>query len=261
MEPEHAMEPRMEPDCDVFCCDVCGYKTSNKQNMLKHMNRRTSCDVNAPKAYSCEKCNREFTHRQSMYRHYKTCTVPTGSSNVTTTTTNTNNNNTTTNNTNSNNTTNNTTNTNSHNVNVTITYNSFGRETVAHLTPQFLSRCVMRRDKGLVDLLDKLHFDEQVPQNNNVRIPNMKQPVGQVRNETGEWTYMRKDKLLNQMYDRGSEILQEHFDDYQYQLRNATSQTMWEYIVKWMASVEDRDKNMIKDILVDIYVMLLNRAR
>lgn len=52
-----------------------------------------------------------------------------------------------------------------------------------------------------------------------------------------------------------------HFDDYQEEIRVDTSETMWNYIVKWMEKMMDRDKTTIEDVLLDIYVLLLNNSR
>lgn len=144
---------------------------------------------------------------------------------------------------------------------VNIQINAFGKETTAHLTEPFLTRCVKRTNLGLIQLLERLHYDPHVKENATVRILNKKLPLAEVRDERGEWTYARKDKTLANMMDRGQEILQEHFDDNQEEIRESLSETMYDYIVKWFEKMEDKDKEVLEDVLTDIYVLVLNKSR
>lgn len=75
----------------MFACVRCGYESSTKQNLLRHLRRVVVCDAIlndiAPdeiiqelthKTYndtacSCEFCGKKFNHRSNMYTHKKTC--------------------------------------------------------------------------------------------------------------------------------------------------------------------------------------------
>ena len=142
-------------------------------------------------------------------------------------------------------------------VNATVTINAFGRETTEHITPQFLDQCVKRTSKGLVELIEKIHFDPGHQQNCNLKITNVKMPIMQVHNGR-TWKYDTKEKVLNQLVDRGHGIMQDHFDDHEDRIRDQVSQTMFDHIRGWMDRMADRDKKTLEAVLTDIYVLVLN---
>jgi predicted Fe-Mo cluster-binding NifX family protein len=269
----------------MFSCTRCGYNCYRKADMVKHMQRRKPCSLiaspDATPRFICEWCNRAFKSRQSKWYHKKNhCQGPYQSSDVvcsssedatlrdeiqmlksrlqeledikkseassdkhvhhhhhTTTTT--------------------TQNIINSNVNTTVVVNAFGKESMAHITSQFLDQCVLRRDKGLIELLEKIHFDPEHAENKNVVATNLKAPIVRVHNGA-TWRYERKDRVLNELVDRGHGIMQEHFDDHEDRLKEDMSETMFKCICKWMDNMHSRDKNTVESVLTDIYVLLLN---
>lgn len=285
----------------MYHCKRCGYETDKKKDFKKHLHRKTPCLASEAdltkedfrglypdffevkvKKYQCEYCKKHFSTSQTKYIHKRICpkknqpvndamastqTIhqsvdstlepsteieklrsemhilqermdrlqsPSHATPVVTQ---------------------------NQNQCVNIQINAFGKETTTHLTEPFLTRCVKRTNLGLIQLLDKLHYDPKVKENATVRILNKKLPLAEVRDEKGEWTYARKDKTLTNMMDRGQEILQEHFDDNQEEIRESLSETMYDYIVKWFQKMEDKDKDVLEDVLTDIYVLVLNKSR
>lgn len=294
MEEEDERERMMR-----LTCPRCGYETILRSNMRKHLARRTLCkpvlqDIpmeiiqeqlrpvlykrdaikKDAKTYPCEACENLFTTRQALSRHrLKYCKGPPEPQPITqeqwnellkrqsdlakdnedlrkkleamTTTP-------------VSQTTNHTTN-NTTNNNIQINLNAFGKETTSHLTHAFLNRCVRRTNMGLIDLLEKLHFDDQVKSNANVRITNRKMPLAEY-NDGQRWRFQNRETLLSAMLDKGHEILQEHLDDHEDELKHHVSETMWNYIVKWFEKVTDRDTATVEKVLTDIFVLILNHS-
>lgn len=272
----------------AYQCKRCGYASEYKHCLERHLHKKIPClpllsdaegllesqrsqfaRSESKKTIPCQKCGKLFSHSCSMYRHKKYCNQTTDSEKDKTTQerlnrveeqlqTVTNNpahiHYQTTNQSNCNNNNNNT-------IQVVNVVHAFGNETIAHLNHGFLSQCIRRTNKGFIELLKKLHFDPNVPENDTVRIMNKKLPLAEIRDAKGEWAFARRDKVMSEMIDKGQGILQEHFDDYQEEIRIDTSETMWNYIVKWMEKMSDRDKTTIEDVLLDIYVLLLNNSR
>lgn len=261
-------------------CRRCGYEAAYKHCLLRHLRRKNPCALSGEaiatdelvrdlltddreRHYKCEHCNKAFTNRVSKCKHKKVCPYKTTCSqeenlltllssmqqeirelrhhNDRVTITN-----------------NITNNLNHQKVHVCL--NAFGKEDTSHLTTQFLDRCVRKTNVGLVELLDQLHFGSRDGSNANVRITNRKLPLAEV-SDGANWKFMKKDKVIHQMVDRGQDLLQEHLEENQDRIRQQLSESMWEHIQAFFERMEVRDEATIRDILDDVYIMLLNKTR
>lgn len=63
-----------------------------------------------------------------------------------------------------------------------------------------------------------MHFDPEVPENANVRITNRKLLLAEIC-QADRWKFVRRDKLVNDMLEKGHTILQEHFDDHHAEIK------------------------------------------
>lgn len=248
--------------------------SSLKQSLQKHLNRKRICQpimsntepselllelyrMDPAQEHKCTKCNKCFSHISSRYRHEKHCmkltetkleelehelarvrkqleTIQDKPSTV--------------NNVHINNTVFNT------------QINALGKENTSHLTHSFLNRCVRRTNQGIIDLLEKLHFDPNLKENANIRASSSKVPKSLLEYNDGErWRFERKDRVLNQMLDKGQDILQEHLDDHAEEIRNECSESMFRFIVEFFNRVSDKDKRTLEELITDIYILILNR--
>jgi hypothetical protein len=271
-----------------FECKRCGFKSRYKGVLKTHLTKKKPCDCLSGNVtredclmelkdnrtqddgvHVCQYCNKPYKTRQSKCRHEKGCCQKPGGSGaheksmealceiVEQLKNEVNQLKRTNRPTNCTNTTNNIINSNSQ----TIVVNAFGRETTDHLSDAFLMKCIKRTNQGLVQLLEKLHFDPEVKENANVRILNKKLPLAEVRDEAGDWRYACKDTVITDMVDRGQGILQEHFDDNQEEIKDCVSGAMFDYIVNWFHKMEDKDKSVLEDVLTNVYILLLNKSR
>jgi hypothetical protein len=157
-----------------------------------------------------------------------------------------------------NNTNNNNTHTNiTQNTQNNVIINAFGKETLQHITPAFLDRCVRRTDKGLVELIEKIHFDPDVKQNNNIRATNARAPLVKIHDGQA-WKYGRKDRVLDRLVDTGHEIMQDHLEDNEDRIKDQVCETMFDHVRKWMDKVQEKDKRTLDDLFLDVYLMILN---
>jgi hypothetical protein len=138
-----------------------------------------------------------------------------------------------------------------------IVINAFGSEALEHITPEFIDQCVRRRNKGLVELIEKIHFDQEHPENNNLRATNIKLPFIKY-NDGRMWKLARKDKLLDQLVDKGHGIMQDHFDDCEETIRDTISETMFDHVRRWLDKMQEKDKKTWEDVLTDIYILIVN---
>lgn len=146
---------------------------------------------------------------------------------------------------------------NTYNTTQNIVINAFGNESLEHVTRSFLDQCVRRRNKGIVELIERIHFDPAHQENMNVKATNAKLPLVKVHNGTS-WMFARKDRILNELVDKGHGIMQEHFDDNEDSIRDGNSETMFTLIKDWLDKMQDGDKKTYGDVLMDMYILILN---
>lgn len=60
-----------------FVCTQCGYSTDVKQHFQNHQKRVTKCEklMNDVNTHVCEFCRRQFSRKDNLRRHSKTCTI------------------------------------------------------------------------------------------------------------------------------------------------------------------------------------------
>ena len=214
-----------------FVCPRCNYSTSHKHHFINHINRKKDCPSTISEVcleslreqytkpisiYTCEHCSKSFKHQPNMSRHKKTCKRSTTSekkhsedhierltemlkimqdditniknmnaliregpscTNITT------------------------------NNQITINITNFGCENTKHLDESFLTQCFM--EKNIFDIIEKIHFDKEYPQNKNVRIKSLKYSMMETYDD-GKWVIMDKGETYNRLVDKGATILKFH---------------------------------------------------
>lgn len=149
--------------------------------------------------------------------------------------------------------------TNSNNTEINIIVNSFGHETRDHMPPKFVHQCVKRRDKGLLELLQMLHYSPDVPGNRTVKCTSVKRGELMVHDD-GMWQYRVKNDVVRAMVDNGHVIMQEHFEDHEDRLREEVSPTMFAAIQEWMNAVREEDKPTMASLLERVYNIIRTHA-
>lgn len=186
-----------------FECLRCGHVSTTKCNLLQHLRRKKPCpainqliDVKeyiellltkqqsskeGGKNVDCRFCNKTLSSYQNRHRHEKTCPIRHHDNNQINTlitvidhlkeeisdikakgsggTSNTNNG---------------TINNNNANVINNITVNGLGKEDIGYLTEhprfqQFMIKCIKERTDGIMEYLEKKHFDPGHPENHNLK--------------------------------------------------------------------------------------------
>jgi hypothetical protein len=100
--------------------------------------------------------------------------------------------------------------TNIQNVNANVTINNYGNEDTSHLTPEFLSHCLLNPTKGIYNLIDTIHYNPDVPSNHNILHKS-------VRNNTvqkyigAQWIECDASNTLDELIRKGYRILNAHF--------------------------------------------------
>lgn len=90
--------------------------------------------------------------------------------------------------------------------------NSFGNEASQHISPEFLTECLNKRNAGMIQLIDKLHFDPLVPENKNIKIASKtRQTMHVYRNDN--WKLEDNNSVLHELINKGYTILFKHYID------------------------------------------------
>ena len=124
-----------------------------------------------------------------------------------------------------NNTTNNTNNTNCNNtnniVNNTININNYGCENKDYITKDYLVKLLKAPFQAIPKLIEYTHFNKDHPENQNIKLPNKKQPYVKVLKDD-KWVYVdRKSTILDLIDEKHCELnntpllkhIEENFSD------------------------------------------------
>ena len=94
------------------------------------------------------------------------------------------------------------------------TIHCFGHEDISHLSPEFLTECLVHRD--VMGLMKAIYFDPKRPRNHCVRPckgQKSKMETYEVdANGNKKWVKGKTDQVLSRVLKRGAEILQNHLD-------------------------------------------------
>jgi len=90
------------------------------------------------------------------------------------------------------------------NNNLIVNINSFGKEDLSHITLNDYKKFLSSYFKGFINFIEKVHFDENMPENHNINITNMKSKYLHIY-EDNQWTIKEKvdvlDKFINKKYN------------------------------------------------------------
>ena len=195
-------------------CEACKTDFKNSKAKTLHISK---CTGTSP--FECRKCGLHFTTTSNRIRHEKRincqerrlAVVPEGGALATTTAAATAANNAgavithSSNNTNTMTHSNNVTTTNN---NINITVNALGKESVGHLednlTPdmrRFMMHCIKGGTSGVCQMVIRKHFDEQHPENQNIRKCNKKDDFMEFH-DGSTWQVDIRDNVLKTVFAR-----------------------------------------------------------
>lgn len=149
-------------------------------------------------------------------------------------------------------------------INITnnIQVNAFTKEDRSYVIDNvpFLNQCIARTNKGLVELVSKLHFDPNKPQNRNLLLTNstssyMKYYDGK------SWQLAEKKKLVPELISQSFEIMQDHYEIHKNEIHKNKSLPWSTHIRTWMASMDEMQKKSVKPLTKELCVMLWNQTQ
>lgn len=98
------------------------------------------------------------------------------------------------------------------NNNLTININSFGKESLDHITDADYKKYLNGFFKGFLNLIEKIHFDENAPENHNVCLTNMRSKYAYVC-ENNNWVLREKNEIINKLITKKYDLLNDKFEE------------------------------------------------
>lgn len=273
----------MEEQNGEFKCKRCNYAAKHSSVLIRHLLKKTictpidpSCDIPpdvlicelktqkaATQSHKCRVCGKGFATYQSRFVHERTHLQKTFTTEVTGTdyiiekvaeavARRLQHNNAPT--------------TNIINGNVTVTnniqINAFNKEDLSYIIndASFLNQCIARTNKGLIELVGKIHFNSDKPENMNIRLTNCKGEYMKFY-DGNSWQVEQKKKLAGELIDKSFEIMEDHYESHKQEiLRNRLFE--WsKHIRQWMADMSDKQKMVLKPLFKELYTMAYNESK
>lgn len=251
---------------ESFHCGICNIQFKSKRCLTAHQksqrHKKHLTEENSHK-HKCI-CGKSYLHRQSLFNHRKTCTytpceetVKEPDEDLASLKTEmeelkeelkqlkaeksvTNNNNTT-----NNNTTNN---------NITINLNTHGKENIDYLSQTDLMKSVSRVFNSVPDLIWKIYFNPNHPENHNVIITDRRSPYINVFTKDKKWKLANKRATIGSMIDSSYMMLDETFENN----KSEFSTTIQDGFKRFQDKFEKSEKKTMKEINKEVDMVIMN---
>jgi len=191
---------KTSPNCSILLqnsrsnaiCEYCLKTFSRNSNLTKHLKtcKKKMVNENEKDKKIEELIKNQEEMKKQMKEMVEKLLVNSGGNTITNN--NTNNTNNSTNN--SNNTTNNMTN--------NIIIHNYGDEDTKYITSDYILNLLKYKPaKAIPELIKHTHFNEEHPENQNIKITNKKEPYVKVR-RNDKWELQNKDETISDLIDR-----------------------------------------------------------
>lgn len=134
----------------------------------------------------------------------------------------------------------------------------FGKEDMSHIDQDFLTTCLLNTSKGVANLLSRIHFDPDTPQNNNIRVKSKKQNLLEKVVEDGTWEQCDKNNTLDEMIRKGYKILFAHFLATKEESDNVKENEF--ALQNWFTDLSSRKGDEYYRLRRDLFVIVLNNT-
>jgi hypothetical protein len=96
---------------------------------------------------------------------------------------------------------------------IMINLNSYGQENVSHLSQELLSYCINNPKKGMPSLIESIHYNQDVPENHNLRCKSLKRNIFEKYIGT-QWIMCDASNTLDDLIRKGYRILESFFSEH-----------------------------------------------
>jgi hypothetical protein len=138
------------------------------------------------------------------------------------------------------------------NNNVVVNINSFGNENLSHITNKDYKKFLSGFFPGFIQFIEKIHFDENVPENQNVCITNLKSKYMYIF-ENGKWAIKERNELIDKFIAKKYNLLVDKLDELEE--NNEIDEKTLEKFNRFSKNYQDIEaqKNTKNDVMLMIY--------
>jgi len=149
-----------------------------------------------------------------------------------------------------------TNNNNSHN---TININNFGEENIKHIDYSYYSNILKGIYGAVPKLVEKIHFDNEHPENQNIKLTNKKEPYIKIR-KNNKWKLANRKTEVLDLIDSKCFLLSEKYKKLLKKKHNLTH-TQQDTIDSFIEQYNEDNKALIDDLINKTELMLLNNSK
>ena len=138
-----------------------------------------------------------------------------------------------------------------HNV---IVVNSFGNENIDHLTDKIICKLIQTAPFTCIpQLVEKIHFDPEHPENHNIKITNKKMNYAEIVKDN-KWVTANKKKVIDDVIQKSYNILDETYTDN----KDSLSEKRQERFENFQDKYEGDNEELLRNIKNDVDLILIN---
>jgi len=230
---QHPNDTQTTPKLCTRVCKYCNKSFTRKSGLLKHLN---ICKNKIEAETLVINQNEEIIKMKKEIEKLKSFKIQTQNN--------------TTNNNNSHNITNN---------NNTIIINNYGEENIEHLSKKYLLNLFSRTYKAIPLLVEKIHFDPEHPENQNIKLTNKKLPYIKIK-KNDKWQFVDRKTEIIDLIDAMCFILSENYQNMNLKGENNLNQRQKNVIDKYLEKYRNDDKKLMKELENIVDLTLINNS-
>jgi hypothetical protein len=200
-----------------FTCDYCDKKFSTKANKRKHELHR--CKYNIEITNKDKKIKLLEKEKKELYKKLDELIKKVGDTNI------------------QNN----------------IIINSYGSEDLSHITDKIKDELLKIPYVAIPKLIETIHFNDNMPQNKNIKYPNKKENILSVY-QGDKWVYKDKNETINDLIDSKYCVIDNHYD----KTNSDLSKNIKKCYSSFKKVYEDGDEELVKNLKKECDMVLLN---
>lgn len=246
-----------------FHCDICNVSFKAKQSLQRHLQSLTHMfkedDPHNEYHFPCE-CGKKYVHKQSLVLHQKTCKhiqstkqdticISTDEFQALKDKSELLDNRLTLLQNNIENTR-----------NRSKLINAFGSENIDYITEKVIADCISTEHECIREIIKKIHFDKNHPENRNIKIPNKNLPHALVKTEeNNKWKTMNRKDACRDMVHSGYLILSNMYQESR-KFLSPTQKNRFESIQREMDD-DTRNQKLIDRYTQTVDMLILDSTR
>jgi hypothetical protein len=139
---------------------------------------------------------------------------------------------------------------------VNVQLNSFGNESVEHITNEFIGRCIQRDVNGMKNLIEKIHFSEEAPENKNIRMKSRKDKLVEVQRDN-KWEVRDARDATESMIKKGVQIVSEYYHDDINGIKDYDDNALQNRIQNFLIELLGKNSNKYYDLRNRIFALIV----